>query len=53
MLETKEEGVKADDICGKLPFSRIERVNPEGFKGGIWLLWNDTFVNVELIVTSR
>ncbi|CAL9024094.1 unnamed protein product, partial [Prunus brigantina] len=45
-------GAKALDVVKSLGFSCFEVVDPIGFSGGLWLLWNDNKVRVEVIGTT-
>ncbi|KAL3497771.1 hypothetical protein ACH5RR_040503, partial [Cinchona calisaya] len=47
--ETKLSGSNATEACLKLPFSYFEIVDAQGFKGGIWMLWNETKVKVDIV----
>lgn len=44
-------GSKALDVVKSLGFSCFEVVDPIGFSSGLWLLWNDNKVRVEVIST--
>ncbi|KAE8729471.1 Xyloglucan galactosyltransferase KATAMARI1 [Hibiscus syriacus] len=41
LLETRVSGLKADSIIAKFGFCNSFRVEAQGFRGGIWLLWQD------------
>ncbi|XP_021812414.1 uncharacterized protein LOC110755503 [Prunus avium] len=42
ICEPRISGKKALDMIKSLGFSSYEIVDPVGFSGGLWLLWNDT-----------
>ncbi|CAL2229210.1 unnamed protein product [Prunus armeniaca] len=50
-LELRIVGAKALDVVKSLGFLCFEVVDPVGFFGGLWLLWNDSKVRVEAIGT--
>lgn len=41
LLETKLAGQGAEDVSSSLGSSKVHRVDVVGFRGGIWLLWNE------------
>ena len=44
---------RAQGVIDTLPYSHSRRVDPTGFSGGIWLLWNDgPSFSVEIITCS-
>ena len=44
---------RAQGVIDTLPYSHSHRVDPTGFFGGIWLLWNDgPSFSVEIITCS-
>ncbi|KAI5673195.1 hypothetical protein M9H77_13559 [Catharanthus roseus] len=49
-METKVSEIIAIEICSMLHFTNLERSNPIGFRGGIWVLWNEA--TIELDITS-
>ncbi|CAL2229211.1 unnamed protein product [Prunus armeniaca] len=49
--ELRIVGAKALDVVKSLGFLCFEVVDPVGFFGGLWLLWNDSKVRVEAIGT--
>lgn len=51
VCELRIVGAKALDVVKLLGFSCFEVVDPIGFIGGLWLLWNDSKVRVEVIGT--
>lgn len=51
MCEPRISGSKAVSMVKSLGFPCFEIVDPVGFFGGLWLLWDDSKVNVEIIGT--
>lgn len=49
LLETKVTGDAADHVCASLKFLKIHRIDENGFKGGIWLLWNPNKVMIDVV----
>ncbi|XP_061370915.1 uncharacterized protein LOC133313539 [Gastrolobium bilobum] len=49
LLETRIQGDKGDVIVKKLGFSKFFKQEVVGFMGGIWILWDDRDVEVEVI----
>jgi len=45
LLETKISGQTADALCNKINFDGIFRVEVDGFRGGIWILWTSDMIN--------
>ncbi|CAL9009767.1 unnamed protein product, partial [Prunus brigantina] len=52
VCEPRIGGDKALKMVKSLGFSDFEVVDPIGFSGGMWLLWNANKVNVEILGTS-
>lgn len=49
-----EISVEVDDgVCKKLRQSEWIRSEAVGFNGGIWLLWNQTEINLKVTVCSQ
>ncbi|XP_024042959.1 uncharacterized protein LOC112099735 [Citrus clementina] len=48
-MEPRISGIKADDFIKKSGFACSNRVEAEGFSGGIWLLWR-SFIEVEVSI---
>lgn len=48
LLETKVGGPRAEDICSHLPSTCVSS-DPIGYKGGIWILWNDAETHLEIV----
>ncbi|BFG25073.1 hypothetical protein CerSpe_113470 [Prunus speciosa] len=51
VCEPRIGGAKALDVVKSLGFSCFEVVDPIGYSGGLWLLWDDNKVSVEVIGT--
>ncbi|XP_021803305.1 uncharacterized protein LOC110747435, partial [Prunus avium] len=52
ICEPRIGGNKALKIIKSLGFTDYEVVNPVGFSGGLWLLWNASKIKVEILGTS-
>ncbi|XP_061357635.1 uncharacterized protein LOC133301939 [Gastrolobium bilobum] len=53
LLETRIQGDRGDAIVKKLGFSKFFKHEAVGFMGGIWILWDDRDVEVEVIRTHH
>ena len=53
LLETKIGGRQADKVAKKLNFLNQVRVDPDGFAGGIWVCWECSQWNVEVIQRDK
>ncbi|KAJ8450710.1 LOW QUALITY PROTEIN: hypothetical protein Cgig2_021182 [Carnegiea gigantea] len=49
LLETHISGSRADNVCKRISFSSQYRVDVRGFQGGMWVLWLDNQVQLNLI----
>ena len=49
MVETRISGVRAQAICDRLGFNKCIRMEAQGFQGGIWVLWKEEELRVDLI----
>ncbi|KAJ8422017.1 hypothetical protein Cgig2_007567 [Carnegiea gigantea] len=49
LLETHISGSRADNVCKRIGFGGQYRVDARGFQGGIWVLWLDNQVQLNLI----
>ncbi|CAL1355748.1 unnamed protein product [Linum trigynum] len=49
ILEPQISGDSADKVCGRLGFSNVMRVEAEGRKGGIWLCWNASDFQLQVL----
>lgn len=52
VCEPRISGPKALAVIKSLGFSCFEVIDPEKFSGGLWLLWNDAKVKLDIIGTS-
>lgn len=48
LMESKKSGAMEDEICKKLGKNRWIRSEDDGFNGGVWLLWKEEDVEVNL-----
>ena len=53
LLETGISGDVAEEVCHKTKFTNNIRVEAKGFAGGIWLLWNESEINVTIKLTTN
>lgn len=53
IVETRAFADRANQIVNKLGFSKAFVVDPVGFSGGLWLLWNPLFVDISCTSYSR
>ena len=53
ITETRMGGDQADAIIRTLPFNGAYSTETIGYVGGIWLLWNSDFVDVEILSTME
>jgi len=49
LLETHISGRRADDVCTRIGFQGMYRVEAQGFMGGIWLLWDPCEMQVNIL----
>jgi len=49
LLDTHISGSRVNEVCNRLNFRGMFRVEAQGFQGGIWLLWDENEVNLSLI----
>ncbi|BFG40358.1 hypothetical protein CerSpe_266320 [Prunus speciosa] len=52
VCEPRISGEKALKIATSLGFSCVEIVDSVGFSGGLWLMWDDSRVHLDIIGTS-
>ncbi|CAL1400518.1 unnamed protein product [Linum trigynum] len=52
LIEPQISGTRADQICEKLGFPEVIRVEANGRKGGIWVAWRPDDFTVQLIDAS-
>lgn len=48
LLEPKVSGPVAVDVCKKIRLNRWSRSKAEGFSGGIWMVWSNEDVKIEI-----
>ncbi|KAL8138783.1 hypothetical protein V2J09_004784 [Rumex salicifolius] len=49
LFKTKVAGTKAKDICKHICLPNFFRIEAEGRAGGIWVLWDDERVNLQIV----
>ena len=49
ITETRVSGFRAKEVIQGLPFDGFAISETIGFAGGIWLLWNSSLVQVEVL----
>ena len=49
IIETHISGQRAKDISSSLNFDNVCRSDDVGFRGGIWVLWNERDTNLEIL----
>ncbi|XP_061363608.1 uncharacterized protein LOC133307174 [Gastrolobium bilobum] len=49
LFEVKIGGARGEEIIRKLGFPNYYRQDPVGFSGGIWLLWEGSMVDVQVL----
>lgn len=52
VCEPRIGGQKALSMVQSLGFTSFEIIDPIGFSGGLWLLWNENKVSVEILGTT-
>lgn len=52
ILEPRISGTRALQIAKSLGFSNYHIVDATGFFGGVWLLWNDNSISIQIIAHS-
>ncbi|XP_061375835.1 uncharacterized protein LOC133317945, partial [Gastrolobium bilobum] len=53
LLETRIGGLRAKQVAKSLGFSNFFISDPIGFSGGIWILWNSSEVNIQVLHTDH
>lgn len=53
LLETWIAGTKVDQAIRRLCFYFNIRQEAKGFSGGIWLLWNDESVKIDVLISHK
>ncbi|KAJ8437488.1 hypothetical protein Cgig2_007465 [Carnegiea gigantea] len=49
LLETHVRGPRAEEVCRKIGFRGQFRVDAQGFQGGIWILWMEETLWVQIL----
>ena len=52
-IENRINGSKACDILCSLPYNGIHTTDPNGYVGGIWLLWRKDMVDMEVLTDTE
>lgn len=52
IVEPRVSGGRAEKIISRISFSKNYRVEAEGYSGGIWILWEETQVKIDIISSS-
>lgn len=53
IVEPRVSGDRVTRIINKLGFNKSYRVEAVGFSRGIWLLWDDSCVTIDIMDTSN
>ena len=53
LFETRCGGMKGKKIISKMRFNGSYVVDPQGFSGGLWVLWRDVSCAVNIIGSSE
>ena len=53
ITETRVSGSRAEEVIQGLPFDGFAMLETIGFAGGIWLLWNSSLVQVEVLTQTE
>ena len=51
LVETRISGARAQITSAKIGFRNCFRVEAQGFQGGIWVLWNEDEIEVEVLTS--
>lgn len=49
LVEPRISGLRADEVCDRLGYDGLIRVEAQVFAGGLWLLWNSASILVTLV----
>nr|POE86178.1 hypothetical protein CFP56_07285 [Quercus suber] len=49
IMETRISGQRAEDVNSSLGFNSVRRFDATGFRGGIWVFWNDNNVTLDIL----
>ncbi|KAL7180774.1 hypothetical protein ACSBR1_039769 [Camellia fascicularis] len=52
IMETRVEGTRGRSLASNMGFSSVHISEPVGFAGGIWLLWNDSNIQCDILTNS-
>ncbi|KAF5180039.1 hypothetical protein FRX31_030374 [Thalictrum thalictroides] len=52
-LDTMLSCEEAEDLTVRIRFSHYYAIAPEGFSGGIWMIWNETNCDVQCLLLSE
>jgi hypothetical protein len=53
LTETRLSGERAKSTCASLGFDRCYVADPMGFAGGLWLMWDSSEVEVDVLAVSQ
>ncbi|KAL8159786.1 hypothetical protein V2J09_001323 [Rumex salicifolius] len=53
LLEPQVSGTKAHEVCDSLGFSDNVRIEATGAAGGIWVLWNSSSTDLQVILENQ
>src|SRR4051812_37072007 len=53
LLEPRISGAMADMVCAKFGRKRWARSEALGFSGGVWVIWDEEEVELQLLVGRR
>jgi len=49
ILEMHISGKRAEEVCNNIGFQGRYRVEARGFRGGIWVLWDTSELNLNIL----
>lgn len=52
IIKPRVSGSRADNIIARMGYDKSHRVEAMGFSGGIWILWEDNLVEIDIISTT-
>jgi len=52
LVETKISALTTNTVCHKIGFDGTFRVEAEGLRGGIWILWRSDSISLRVICSS-
>ena len=53
LAKTRLDGERVNQITQFLPYTKVVMIKIVGFIGGIWLLWNDDEIDVQVLNMSK